>query len=109
MFLFANFNPNRLRFAACHNETALKELTRLDLLKKDLWIWKQVHLHRAYSYLHSDEFKESMNRIKTFFKKQKEELAEGLVKYNNFVFWWKIDEDKYGANFRRYWRFRKAK
>jgi len=30
------------------------------------------------------------------------------VKYNNFVFWWRVDEAKWGTNFRRYWRFRKA-
>lgn len=36
------------------------------------------------------------------------ELKEGLVKYNNFIFWWKVDSDKYGQSFRRYWRLRQA-
>lgn len=30
------------------------------------------------------------------------------MKYNNFIFWWKPDSDKYGANFRKYWRMRRA-
>jgi hypothetical protein len=40
--------------------------------------------------------------------RQKYEIKEGLVKYNNFVFWWKPDSEKYGANFRKYWRMRRA-
>lgn len=35
-------------------------------------------------------------------------MKEGLVKYNNFIFWWKVDADKYGANFRKYWRMKRA-
>lgn len=31
-------------------------------------------------------------------------MKEGLVKYNNFVFWWKAD----GSKYRRWWRFRRA-
>ena len=30
------------------------------------------------------------------------------MKYNNFIFWWKVDSDKWGTNFKKYWRFRKA-
>lgn len=35
-------------------------------------------------------------------------MKEGLVKYNNFFFWWKVEEGKYGTSFRRWWRFRTA-
>lgn len=30
------------------------------------------------------------------------------MKYNNFIFWWKADSDRWGSNFKKYWRFRKA-
>ncbi len=30
------------------------------------------------------------------------------MKYNNFVFWWKPNAEKYGNNFRKWWRFRRA-
>ena len=30
------------------------------------------------------------------------------MKYNNFVFWWKADSDRYGKHFRKWWRFRRA-
>ena len=30
------------------------------------------------------------------------------MKYNNFIFWWKADSDKYGKHFRKWWRFRRA-
>lgn len=30
------------------------------------------------------------------------------MKYNNFVFWWKTDSDRYGSSFLRWWRFRRA-
>lgn len=31
------------------------------------------------------------------------------MKYHNFVFWWRVEEGRYGAGFRRWWRWRRAK
>lgn len=49
-----------------------------------------------------------MRKVKDFVTRSKTEFSDGIVKYNNFVFWWKRDSDKYGSNFRRWWRFRRA-
>ena len=49
-----------------------------------------------------------MRRLKAFVTRQKVDLKEGLVKYNNFIFWWKKDSNGYGSGFKRYWRFKKA-
>jgi hypothetical protein len=35
-------------------------------------------------------------------------MKEGLVKYNNFIFWWKTDSGRYGSKFRKYWRMKRA-
>lgn len=51
MVMMASFNLNIFRFAAAQGATSLKEPTRFDILRKDIWVWKQMHLHRAYSYL----------------------------------------------------------
>ena len=49
-----------------------------------------------------------LRRAKEFITRQKSTVSGGLVKYNNFVFWWKVDSDRYGSSFVRWWRWRRA-
>lgn len=51
MVMMSSFNLNIFRYAATQGATALKEPSQFDILRKDIWVWKQMHLHRAYNYL----------------------------------------------------------
>jgi hypothetical protein len=105
--LFGNFNVNKLKYSGIY-ETQLKEPSRLDLLRRDLQLWSRIKMHQVYDIYHSDATQNTIRRVKDFVTNQRTELSEGLVKYNNFVFWWKTDSDKYGSNFIKWWRFRRA-
>lgn len=107
MMLFGNFNVNRLKYSGVY-ETQLKEPSTYDLLRRDVQIWTGIKMQQAYDLYNSDATQNTFRRVKNFFTRQKTELSEGLVKYNNFVFWWKADSEKYGSSFRRYWRFNRA-
>lgn len=105
--LFGNFNVNKLKYSGIY-ETQLKEPSRLDLLRRDLQLWSRIKMHQVYDIYHSDAAQNTIRRVKDFVTNQRTELSEGLVKYNNFVFWWKTDSEKYGSNFVKWWRFRRA-
>ena len=47
----------------------MKEPSRFDILRKDIWVWKQMHLHRAYIYLKSDDFKQQVTSLKSFLRR----------------------------------------
>lgn len=108
MMLWGNFNVNKLKNAAGLNETQLTEPSFLEKIRRDMRNFKYATLHRAYTVYKSPETQEKIKEFKAFVTRQKYEIKEGLVKYNNFIFWWKVDSDKYGANFRKYWRMRRA-
>jgi len=97
-----------MKYTAGLNETQLAEPSLLDNIKREMRLWKYSTLHKAYTVYKSPETQENINKLKAFLKRQKYEFKEGLVKYNNFVFWWKPDSDKYGDRFRKYWRMRRA-
>ncbi|TNV79085.1 hypothetical protein FGO68_gene890 [Halteria grandinella] len=63
---------------------------------------------KTYEFINHPDTKEAVQQWKDYFQGKRVELKDGLTKYNNFIFWWKVDSDRWGSSFTRYWRFRKA-
>ena len=108
MMVLGNLRLDRINLDQ-ETSSSLKLPSKLDTFFRDFRIMRQTALYSTYTYLTSDLNKERYRRLRAFLTRSKSEVSSGLTRYHNFAFWWKVEEGRYGSNFRRWWRWRKAK